>query len=113
MTTKVNRVNTEETKKIGNGREIRKRKETLEGRERKMKGKENIGLRIISRKLKGMEDKRERTIIKNLPTLREHSYPVLRTLLACLNTPEARVSIVALRARSYILRIHISLFLVI
>ena len=33
-------------------------------------------------------------------------------MLASLSAPQARDSIVALRARSYILRIHISLFLV-
>ena len=61
--------------------------------------------------------------LKNLPASRAHSHRALRAQLASLSAPEARDSIVALRApeflnvalraRSYALRIHLSLFLII
>ena len=60
---------------------------------------------------------------KNVPALRAHSHRALRAQLTRLSAPRARDLIVALRARffsdsalnarSYVLRIHLSLFFII
>ena len=50
---------------------------------------------------------------KNVPASRAHSHRAQLASLACLSAPRARDLIVALRARSCALRIHLSLFLII
>ena len=52
-------------------------------------------------------------ILKNLPASPAHSHRAQLASLASLSAPRARDFIVALRARSCALRIHLILFLII
>ena len=65
------------------------------------------------RKLWHHSEKRFDWMEKNLPATRGHSHRAICAQLADLNTLRARDSKVALRARSYILWIHLGLFFVI
>ena len=51
--------------------------------------------------------------LKNLPASRAHSHRAQLASLASLSAPRARDLIVALRARSYALRLDLSLFIII
>ena len=62
--------------------------------------------------LKSTNNNRE-IILKNLPAWWAHSHRAQLASLASLSAPRARDLIVALRARSCALRIHLSLFLII
>ena len=57
--------------------------------------------------------KKFKTLLKNLPASRAHSHRAQLASLASLSAPRARDLIVALRARSCALRIHLSLFFII